>query len=212
MWDDLAGQTTQTATNLVAGTYTVVVTDANGCIVASDPVEVTQPSGFGISVLLTPNNTTPPSGAIDFNITGGTPPFTYLWTGPGGPYMTEDLTGLTMGTYEIVATDANGCEFTNSYTVGGSVGIEDYNNDIEVNVYPNPSHGNFTVDFGTIESGKYTLELLNVIGQQMQRQELAINSGQQLNFNADGVHAGVYFLRITNEKQEQSLIRLSILR
>ncbi|GAP45248.1 protein containing HYR domain [Lentimicrobium saccharophilum] len=57
-------------------------------------------------------------GEIDITVTGGTPPYTYVWTGPVGFTSTdEDLTGLVSGTYTVVVTDANGCEATDSWTV-----------------------------------------------------------------------------------------------
>ena len=46
-------------------------------------------------------------GSIDLTVNGGTAPYTYSWTGPGGPYTTEDLTGLADGTYCVTVTDLN---------------------------------------------------------------------------------------------------------
>ena len=58
------------------------------------------------------------NGAIDITVTGGTTPYSYTWTGPNGfTSIAEDLTGLTSGTYTVIATDANGCEDTESYAV-----------------------------------------------------------------------------------------------
>ena len=43
LWDDGAGQTTATATNLAPGNYTVTVTDDNGCQASAGPVTITEP-------------------------------------------------------------------------------------------------------------------------------------------------------------------------
>jgi streptogramin lyase len=58
-------------------------------------------------------------GSVDITATGGTPPYTYSWTGPGYFYSTsEDLSGLEAGTYEVTVTDSTG----GSYGYGGGDG------------------------------------------------------------------------------------------
>lgn len=48
-------------------------------------------------------------GTIDLTMSAGTPTFIYSWTGPGGPYSSEDLSGLAVGSYTVTITDANSC-------------------------------------------------------------------------------------------------------
>lgn len=49
-------------------------------------------------------------GAIDITTTGGSTPFTYAWTGPGGfTASTEDITGLAPGNYSLLITATGGC-------------------------------------------------------------------------------------------------------
>ncbi len=103
------GQTGATATGLFAGVYEVTVTDANGCT-SSRTFELGQPEPIGIvSLDLTPSACQEPTGAIQIEVEGGTPPYTYNWTGPGGTYTTEDLFNVPAGSYLGVITDANGC-------------------------------------------------------------------------------------------------------
>ncbi len=59
-------------------------------------------------------------GAIDITVTGGTSPFVYLWStsdGSGLVPTSEDQTGLTTGTYDLMITDGNGCDFYDSFEV-----------------------------------------------------------------------------------------------
>ncbi|QBZ98778.1 HYR-like domain-containing protein [Flavobacterium sangjuense] len=66
------------------------------------------------------------TGAIDLTPTGGTAPFTYVWTAsaggvvPSGQQNNQDLTGLLPGTYSVVITDVNGCTITKSRTIGAT--------------------------------------------------------------------------------------------
>ena len=107
-WDDPATQTTSTASNLCPGTYTVVVTDANGC---TETITVTVNellcTGFSVAV-----NTTgltcfeTVDGTATAIVTGGTAPFTYSWSNGD---TTATITDLAAGTYTVTVTDAVEC-------------------------------------------------------------------------------------------------------
>ncbi|GAB4422188.1 MAG: hypothetical protein OHK0039_38040 [Bacteroidia bacterium] len=107
LWNTNPPQTTPVATGLAAGIYTVSVTDQNGCS-ASDTVLITQPEAilFEVDALIHETCAGLGDGAILLSVSGGTPPYDYLWsTGD----TTEDLTGLGDGAYLLTLTDGNGC-------------------------------------------------------------------------------------------------------
>ncbi|MFH1321854.1 MAG: CARDB domain-containing protein [Bacteroidota bacterium] len=117
LWDDPASQTFSTANGLFAGTYTVTVTDANGC--TDSAVEsVTDISGGTISIASSNNASCNSScdGDATASITGGIPPYTYLWD-DSAAQTTTLAAGLCAGTYNITITDANGCISTSSVTI-----------------------------------------------------------------------------------------------
>jgi gliding motility-associated-like protein len=114
-WNTNPVQTTQNATGLAAGTYTVTVTDANGNT-TSDQVTVTEPTVLVATSSATDVTCTGNSdGALDGGATGGTTPYTYSWSNGA---TTEDQTGNVEGTYTLTVTDANGCTATSTATVG----------------------------------------------------------------------------------------------
>ncbi len=115
------GGTTPTISPLGPGTYTVTVTDANGCMVIGTGV-VSEPP----PVLLTIDSQDPGcnngnGGQITINSTGGVGPYTYLWnTGQ----TTNTINNLSTGTYIVNVTDANGCvKDTMVVLAGGSVNL-----------------------------------------------------------------------------------------
>lgn len=101
--------------DLECGTYTIVVTDSNECVYTED-IEILCPPPFEISSVITPNPCGDPNaglGAIDVTVSGGDPDYDYSWTGPDGfTAITEDITGLNSGSYELTVTDSQGCTFT----------------------------------------------------------------------------------------------------
>ncbi|MFH2096316.1 MAG: SprB repeat-containing protein, partial [Bacteroidota bacterium] len=105
-------------TGLDGGTFTVTVTDANGCTAQSSALIITEPSAIALSE--THSDVTScggNDGSIDLTTGGGTPGYTYAWTGPAGfSAGTEDINTLIAGSYTVVVTDANLC--VDSLTIG----------------------------------------------------------------------------------------------
>ncbi|MFH1320561.1 MAG: PKD domain-containing protein [Bacteroidota bacterium] len=116
-WDDIGTQTADTANGLIAGTYTVTVTDSNGCVsfaiaVINEPPElitgITGSSNISCYGLC--------DGSASLTASGGTPPYTYLWSDPGAQ-TDSTATGLCQGIYSVTVTDANGCTDTSNITL-----------------------------------------------------------------------------------------------
>lgn len=110
------GQSSGEVTVDVPGTYTVTVRGANGCsATASTTVTESKPAPHvdaGPDRVLTCVAT---SVLLDAAVTGGTPPYAYLWS-PGGE-TTEDVTATAPGTYTVTVTGANGCAASDSVVV-----------------------------------------------------------------------------------------------
>ena len=103
---------TTSLTGLCAMTYSVEIYDANGCLEAFF-VTINEPTQINVSTsvvaLDTNNNCT---GEMSSNVTGGTPPYSYVWydCGTSSPVSTStNASGLCVGSYQLVITDVNGC-------------------------------------------------------------------------------------------------------
>jgi hypothetical protein len=111
-----SGGNSSTAVNLAAGSYTVLVTDANGCT-SSNMVSITQPPALAatISILNGVDCNGGSNGVAAVSVSNGTAPFTYQWTPSGGNGATAS--NLSAGVYTVLVTDANGCSTSSSANV-----------------------------------------------------------------------------------------------
>ncbi len=112
-WNSTPVQTTQTATNLLAGTYICTVTDFSGCFTTTT-VTITQPTLLTSTTSMTISTCGVANGTATVNPVGGVGPYTYLWSNGG---LTQTITTLLPGTYNITVTDANLCTVSNSIIV-----------------------------------------------------------------------------------------------
>lgn len=101
------GGTSASATSLCPGTYTVTVTDHNGCEVQS-ALTVTQPAPLAITTMGDGTICAGQNTMISAGATGGTGTYTYSWTGIGTG-ATQTVAPIINTVYSVVATDANGC-------------------------------------------------------------------------------------------------------
>ena len=108
--------TSATINNLQATTYSVTVTDNNGCQVQNN-VTITQPSAaLSVSVSSSPVLCFGGSTGNDSSFTsGGTAPYTYTWM-PGNIH-TQNAIGVSAGTYTLTVTDFNGCSSVQTIAV-----------------------------------------------------------------------------------------------
>lgn len=99
--------------NLSAGTYMVTVSDSINCTVG-DTVKITQPPILLATARGTNLSCTNNSGSVSVAASGGTVPYSYLWSN-GSVNISQS--GLSAGTYNVVVTDKNNCRSTGSVTL-----------------------------------------------------------------------------------------------
>ncbi len=107
-------------TDLCAGSYTLLVSDANGCTV-TQTFAIDAPSTLVIDVTSTQSNCPDCDGSASAAVSGGTAPYEVSWTQQGVNVGTgTDLTGICGGLYQVIVTDANGCSASTSLVVPDS--------------------------------------------------------------------------------------------
>jgi hypothetical protein len=108
-WD--TGDNTQTIDNLEAGTYAVVAHDSLGCS-GSNTHYITDPESITLSFITEPVNCLGGSDVYGFAIAdGGIPPYAYVWVGLSSQ---DSLMDQPSGYYNVVVSDVNGCQNSDS--------------------------------------------------------------------------------------------------
>lgn len=173
---------------LCAGDYTVILTDSHDCTV-SESFTINDPA-FPLTTTFSVSGATcygSCNGSITLNPSGGTPPYTYLWSN-GQTTMTA--TNLCSGFYGYTITDANGCIYAPMFTIYVSqptmIQIID---DLVVNISCDDGNDgliNISVTGGT---GSYSYQWISFDGS-------GIAPGVQ---DQDGLTAGTYYLTVTDQ-------------
>ena len=115
-------QSGNTFTGLAATSYSVTVTDANGCTATTPSATITQPVS-ALSVTTSQTNVScnaGSNGSASVTAIGGTGAYTYLWN---NNETTASISGIIAGNYSCVVSDANGCQTTENFTITQPVAV-----------------------------------------------------------------------------------------
>ncbi|HWY97777.1 MAG TPA: hypothetical protein VNY36_01720, partial [Bacteroidia bacterium] len=148
-WNTGPVQTTQTATGLMAGSYTVSVTDANGCTVPAVAV-ITQPAAIRDSIASFTNVLCngQSNGTATDGVKGGTGPYSYAWC---NAQTTSVATALGVGNCTVTVTDANLCTATTTVTITQPTPLQ-----LTASAFPATCNGTCTGSATVIPSGGTT--------------------------------------------------------
>jgi uncharacterized delta-60 repeat protein len=180
-------------------TYIVYGTDANGCM-SSDTVSLNLFPAPAVPVI-----------SRNVAVLTSTPASSYQWyfnSSPISGATNQTYTPTQNGSYYVVTTDTNGCTaFSSTYSMI-DVSIRELTAANPVNLYPNPSNGNFTAQFDQ-QGLRGILEVYNVNGQIVYSQNLSSNGIVTMELHLP-VEAGIYLLRVTLENGSMLTQRMII--
>lgn len=110
------GATTNNNSPIIAGSYSVTITDAVGCTAVGTAYVSEPPTYVSLSVdsIIKVECLGGTTGAIYLSTNGGVAGYTYQWSNNAN---TEDLINVSSGTYTITVTDNHGCTLVQSYIV-----------------------------------------------------------------------------------------------
>lgn len=212
-------QYTDTAINLLQGTYSVCVVDAYGCVVCDS---ITIGTGNCSANFQLYPDTTLIHHYWAVNQASGVPPLTYDWN--WGDNSVHDFTANPSHTYAnqgsyticLTITDSVGCqnEFCQSFyllhpknltpvtvNVVGSLmtGITQVNPSSQFSIYPNPNDGNFTLSYHSLSPNSQFL-IKDVLGRTIYTHYIYSIEGKET-IDVSGLNNGIYFYQFTNSSE-----------
>ena len=140
--------------DLPAGSYDIVVIDADGCE-TTQTVNIDQPDEIQIdAVAIDESCIGSEDGSIEvFATQGGNPPYTYTWNGDPG---TENLTDLSAGEYVLIIEDDEGCTYSETFTIS--------TNEFEADFEVDPTTGMAPLEISLVYTGDNASEIIWVTG------------------------------------------------
>lgn len=192
---NIAGATAASFTATTSGSYTVEVTNANGCTKTSTAISLT--------------GSTPPSTPTvtrSGNVLTSSVGTTYQWQNNG-----NNISGATnqtytvpgAGCYRVRITNTNGCQaFSDTTCFNSTASRGNETSEFEVSgivmtVVPNPNNGAFDLNMTSDVEFDTQVEVYNTLGQLVHSQAVTLTLGQSTKrIELNNALAGIYFVRI----------------
>jgi hypothetical protein len=196
LWSN--GATSAHLTDVPADTYTVTVTDFCGntatrsSIVKNNRIRISATTVCSSSC----------NGTAKANVSGGDPPYTYLWNDPTSQ-TTQTATHLCAGTYRVTVTDALGCTKVktnikvNNCAKSTSIEPED-SEEVMSNLalFPNPSSDKVSVQISIKDEGSVYVEWMNVLGKVIGVSEVKYGNDLLFEFSVADLPPGLYLVKV----------------
>lgn len=176
IWNN--GATVQNLTELVAGTYSVTITDNNNCSVQSGNIIVAQQENtIQLSSTVTPVRCNSANGSISLSVVGGNTPYSFVWN---NGMTTQNISSLNPGPFSVSVTDIYGCSAQlnnivvseDNYHIPVSLGIDrNFCTGMRIILSPGPNfssylwqNGSTSAQFNVIDTGLHWVRVTDQNG------------------------------------------------
>lgn len=181
--------------NLSAGEYVFYVQDGNACETTVSAI-INEPAELVVTGIASTGDADG-EGSIDISISGGTPDYSYDWSGPDvDGSIDADLVGISTGTYTVQVTDGNGCIAVGQFEIITN-SVFELPNGIEISVFPNPSCGVFNIMWNGAMGGDVSYNIIDGLGRTIDS-GVWNETGSSFNtvFDLSGLESGMYRLNV----------------
>lgn len=194
------GASTEDIQNLVAGSYTVTITDANGCHNVNT-ASVTDASAVSVTFTTVDPTNGNSNGSVTANPAGGNSPYTYSWSNGS---TTATISNVPAGSYTVTVTDAQNCVKVATVTLG-QVGINELGSFVSISMFPNPASQLVTLSVELAKAENLNMEIYDNIGQKVWSKELnGVQSGTE-QINIAHFAQGIYFVKLSTGSGNRTL-------
>jgi len=190
-------ETANPLTNLSPGSYSVTVTDMNGCS-ATEQVLVESPEAVGIiaDVQQASSSITSDGAIFVTDVSGGVSPYTFLWSNGA---TTQALENILPGEYNLSITDTAGCVWIFSFTVSFETAVGDLAEPVFSAVLaPNPSVGACNLWLEVQQAQELEISISDTYGRVLYKELDFFQVGKGVRRLPEGFAAGVYWVRVTD--------------
>ncbi|MEM7035959.1 MAG: PKD domain-containing protein, partial [Bacteroidota bacterium] len=211
LWND--GSTTQTLSVNTSGTYTVQATDNLGCV-ATDDITVT--SATLPTANFTSNGSVPLFQTITFNDLSGAGVTSWSWDFGDGNSSTQQNPShnyVATGVFSVCLTVSDGTctnTFCQDVAVKAPVSIEDEVFAGNVDVFPNPNTGQFSIDFDLPKFLDVDIMIVSVTGQKVYESTVNGVRVHREAIDLGSVSKGMYFMRLISNKGDEMITKIMV--
>ena len=188
-------------TNLMAGEYSVTITDSNGCEVSAS-FELQDPTAISIDLIeIVPAMSGNATGSIQISVIGGDPPIIVEWYENGVILPDFDPFLAPPGSYTVLVTDYNGC-----ITEAGPFIVDNLNSIVpkefntKIKLYPNPTDGIVTFEFTDPLSQTANISVFDITGK-VWLVDFIVTTDKSDSIDLTQFSKGVYWVKIVSNNQ-----------
>jgi Secretion system C-terminal sorting domain/SprB repeat len=189
--------------DICPGEYQITVTDSEGCSALNMFSILEYPEIEYMLVDINDETNGQGNGSILLNVSGGTGPFSFVWSVNGNIVSTlEDPVGLSAGVYTLIITDVVDCSIlAENIVIGNLVGTSEQYVAGSLSLFPNPASESVYILLGKTLHSTARLHIYDIRGQQVSEMPVVPSGGSSFEISIADLAPGVYILLLKDGDQ-----------